>query len=330
MELTFGHDLAGNPACGFNLGSKAEDVVLPLEDAVNVGEVGVRLSQLLLDFVVKSGLPIFDRVANEGCWKFVLIRTTELDESMVAICTYGPLPEAVLQDLAGTFGPLVTSLYAVDSLALEGWGASPNVRHLAGRESITERLRGLLFEISPMSFFQTNTAGAELLLQKIEELAGVDENTVLVDCCCGTGVIGLSIAGRVKEVIGIDIEEAAIIDARNNAERNGVENATFIAGKAEAVMFDVLSKYQSGEKIVCIVDPPRGGLHKKALKAVRECSLIRRLVFVACEPDSFVQNATNHLMNASGRSQPFHPVSWFGVDMFPHTDRIELVVLLER
>jgi tRNA/tmRNA/rRNA uracil-C5-methylase (TrmA/RlmC/RlmD family) len=83
-----------------------------------------------------------------------------------------------------------------------------------------------------MSFFQTSTAGAELLLERIGEMAGVDGNTVLVDACCGTGVIELAMAGRVKEVIGIDIEEAAIIDARNNAERNGITNARFVAGKA--------------------------------------------------------------------------------------------------
>jgi tRNA (uracil-5-)-methyltransferase len=246
---------------------------------------------------------------------------------MVAICTYGQLPPETLSQFTEAFRDKVTSLYAVDSLALEGWGRNPNIQHLAGRPTITERLRGLDFEISPMSFFQVNTLGAELLFSKIEEVAGVDDNTILVDCCCGTGVIGLSMAKSVKEVIGIDIEEAAILDARGNAERNGIQNATFIAAKAEDALHDVLAKYQNGEKIICIVDPPREGLHKKALRAILRCEAIRRLVFIACSPESYVQNANQHLISDE---RAFHPVEWFGVDMFPHTRQLELVVLLER
>lgn len=332
VELTFGFDLNGEVCVGFNLGSKVEDVVAPVTDCVNVGPRVPDLAEHLRKFVLASGVSVFDRTENVGSWKFVLIRTTELDQSMMVVCTFGAIPEAVVEKLRDEFAGEVTSLYYVETTVLESYGKNPIVHHLSGPETIVERLRGLEFDISPMSFFQTNTAGAEVLFQKIEELAEVDEDTVLVDCCCGTGVIGLAMARNVKEVIGVDIEEAAIIDARKNAEKNGITNATFIAGKAEDVLGDVLKDYEArGEKIVCIVDPPRSGLHKKALWAIRDCLPIKRLVYVSCNPQSLVDNSQNVLMSTRlAGSNPFQPSVWFGVDMFPHTDRLELVMLMVR
>jgi tRNA (uracil-5-)-methyltransferase len=181
-----------------------------------------------------------------------------------------------------------------------------------------------------MSFFQTNTSGAELLFEKIIDLTDVDKDTILVDCCCGTGVIGLALAGSVREVIGIDVEEAAIRDAIRNAGINGIKNAKFIVGKAEDVLATILRDVNDDCRIVCIVDPPRGGLHKRALSAIRGCSAIRNLVYVACNPDSLVANVQNSLMSHGGSGRPFSPVNWLGVDMFPHTDRVEIVMLLQR
>jgi tRNA (uracil-5-)-methyltransferase len=331
-ELTFGLNLEGEIKVGFNLGSKVEDVVVPVTDCVNVSEPVIPLAEALLAFVIESGRPIFDRIANVGTWKFVLIRTTEVGQALLAVSTFDPLPEETVERFTRVFGEKVTSLYYVQSKAIEGWGKDRVVRHLSGPEFIVERLRGLEFDISPMSFFQCNTSGAELLFSKIEEVAGVDAETVLIDCCCGTGVIGLAMARNVKEVVGIDIEEEAINDAKRNAEKNGIANATFLVGKAQIVLPQVLSeKTVEGSKIVCIVDPPREGLHKSALRAIRECSLLRRLVYVSCSPESLVRD-TQRTLTDDGHwtMRKFHPTAWFGVDMFPHTDKCEVVMLFER
>jgi tRNA (uracil-5-)-methyltransferase len=332
VELTFGLDLTGNVAVGFNLGSKVEDVVQPVDDCVNVSEPVVPLAEALRAFAVETGLPVFDRIANQGTWKFVLIRTTELGQALLALCTFEPLPDEIVARFTEEFAGKVTSLWYVQSRALEGWGRDRAMHHLSGPEVIVEKLRGLEFDISPMSFFQCNTTGAELLFTKIEELAEVDAETVLIDCCCGTGVIGLAMARNVGEVIGIDIEEEAVNDAKRNAAKNGIENATFHCGKAEAVLPAVLSeKAAEGRNIVCIVDPPRDGLHKSALRAIRDCCLLRRLVYVACAPESLVRDAQRALMNdGDWTMRKFVPKVWFGVDMFPHTDKCELVMLWER
>jgi tRNA (uracil-5-)-methyltransferase len=331
VEVTIGFDLQGEIAVGFNLGSKMEDVIGPITDCLNVSAITPDLCERLRQFVISSGVGVFNRVDNTGVWKFALIRSTELGQSMLVICTYGGLSPEVVSALRAEFAKSVTSLYYVESRAFESWGKDPIVHHLSGPEHIVESLRGLKFEISPMSFFQTNTSGAELLFEKIIELTEVDKETILVDCCCGTGVIGLALAGAVKEVIGVDIEEAAIEDAVRNAKLNKIKNAKFVAGKAEDVLSGVLKEYADKDcKVVCIVDPPRGGLHKRALSAIRGCSAIRNLVYVACNPDSLVSNVQGSLMMVKGNGNAFTPVKWFGVDMFPHTDRVEVVMLLRR
>lgn len=128
------------------------------------------------------------------------------------------------------------------------------------------------------------------------------ENTIALDVCCGTGTIGLTLAKRVKTVIGVEMVTQAVEDARYNATANGVEyyfkiltyirNAEFVAGKAEDVLNKTLETYMTDEntKVIAIVDPPRSGLHNKVIKAIRACKLIDRLIYVSCKQTSFVND----------------------------------------
>jgi tRNA (uracil-5-)-methyltransferase len=332
VELTVGFDLSGELQVGFNLGSKMEDVIVPVSDVILIHPLVPVIAEHFRSFVLSSGQPAFDRISNSGVWKFILIRTTELEQSMLVVCVFGTLPQDTAAALHKAFADMVTSLFYVETNSFEGWGDNRVIHHLHGPEVIIEQLLGLSYEISPMSFFQTNTLGAEVLFARVAECAAVDDETVLIDCCCGTGVIALSMADRAKEVIGIDIEEEAIINARRNAQINGITNATFITGKAEVDLAPVLvERAAAGGKIVCVVDPPRGGLHKRALKAIRDCELIHRLIYISCEPTSLVREAETILMSTdTTTTEPFHPTACFGVDMFPHTDRLEVVMVMER
>lgn len=332
VEVTFGKDLNGEICLGFNLGSRMEDVIVPVpEDCFNSPAIAPALSRHLAQFIQTTKYPVYDRIDGKGTWKFATIRSTETGQTMLAICTFKEINEETQNAIIQEFKDEVTSLYWIETTSSESFGPNPISHLLSGPEFIVERLRGLDFDISPLSFFQTNTAGAEILFDKIENLAQVDKKTILVDVCCGTGVIGLSMAKKVKKVIGIDIEEQAILDAQRNAKKNKIKNAEFIAGKAEEHLTTILSKY-SGEnnKIICIVDPPRGGLHKKALWALRDCELVKRLVYVSCNPDSLVSDSNNVLFAHARDTMPFQPEKWLGVDMFPHTERIELVMLMRR
>jgi 23S rRNA (uracil1939-C5)-methyltransferase len=144
-------------------------------------------------------------------------------------------------------------------------------------------------EISSMSFFHANATGAEALFAHVTECAGVDNETLLIDYCGGTGVIAPSMANWTREVIGIDIDEEVIDNPRRNAQWNGIENTTLIVGKAEVELRPPLfERTAAGDKIACVVDPPRLGLQEKALKAIRCCPLIHRLVYISCQANSLV------------------------------------------
>lgn len=332
VEMTVGHDLNGEIVVGFNKGSKDEDVIAPIHECFNVPVAAPEIADLFTEFVKKANSPIYDRIANRGVWKFICVRTTVNNDVMLVVVTYGHPADEDIKRLNELFSSKVQSLWLIETKNFEGYGKDPVLVHLSGSPVIKESLRGLHFDISPLSFFQTNTPAAEVLFAEIEELASVNKKTVLIDVCCGTGVIGLSLAKKAKKVIGIDIEESAIKDAIRNAEDNNIKNAEFIAGPAEKVLTKVLEEYeQGGDRVVVIVDPPREGLRKEARNSIRRSSLLKRLVYVSCNPQSLVRDASECLTKESGfNTKPFVPTKWFGVDLFPHTDRLELVMLMER
>ena len=198
---------------------------------------------------------------------------------------------------------------------------------------ITERMCGLRFRVSAESFFQVNTAAAEALYDLAGEWASqtdaADANALLIDVCCGTGTIGLTLASRFASVVGVDICESAVRDAAANAELNGVLNARFVAGKAEAVLPPLLRDADPSQPCVAIVDPPRGGLHKSVMGALRRCSQLKRLVYVSCNAATLADNCVV-LCSPAGPGAPFSPVKAAALDLFPGTPHIEAVLVLER
>ena len=227
---------------------------------------------------------------------------------------------------------------------------------LWGETEIEETLLGLKFKISPNSFFQCNTDGAEKLYrvvaQWLEDCRGNGEVDV-VDVCCGTGTIGLAVAKSVRHVVGVELCEAAVLDARRNAALNDITNCDFVVGRVEDVLKGVLTDYVSGKglwsthasgdgvenqgsnttgTLVGIVDPPRAGLHSSVVKSIRECEVIRHLIYVSCNQNSLLDNVVDLSRGCSTnvKGLPFRPICAVAVDMFPHTRHNELVVLFER
>ena len=331
IELTVARDLNGEIAVGYMLGSQKEDIVAPINNCLNIPEGAPELAELFRQYVVSTNLPPFDRCIYQGVFKYVIIRQTRMGMSMISAVTFGELPEEAQNLLKSSFESKVQSISYIETHCGEGLGKDYVIHHLSGPMFIQEDIRGIVFDISPVSFFQTNTLGAELLFSKIEELCEVDNNTVLIDVCCGTGVIGLSMARKCHYVVGIDIEPQAIEDAKRAANSNSIQNCEFIASPAENVLNDILQKYdQEDVKVVAIVDPPRVGIHKKAALALRDSRKVKKLIYVSCNSDSLVHDSQKYLMAETLESQPFKPQLWFGVDMFPNTDRCELVMLMTR
>ena len=203
--------------------------------------------------------------------------------------------------------------------------------NLFGSDNIMEKVSGLDFIISPRAYFCVNTTGAEVLVRTVAEMAGLHRNMTLLDICCGSGAIGLSLASRVGnvrsdfltlitmsqisdclfclQVLGVDMAADTVDDARRNALNNKISNAYFIPGPAEDMIPQMIGQ-ASHDEIVAVLDPPRAGLHMKAIRQIR-ASRIKRVVFVSSDPKSCIKNFVDLARPSSTTffGDPFLPVS---------------------
>ena len=190
-----------------------------------------------------------------------------------------------------------------------------------GDGTITDTLCGLQFKLSPPSFYQVNRDQAERLYGVARQYAALSGDEVLLDLYCGTGTIGLSMAGSCKELIGVEIIPEAIENAKENARRNGITNARFLCGDAADAAEQL--KGEGVDPDVIIVDPPRKGL-TPALIATIAVMQPDRVVYVSCDPATLARD----LMQFT--EQNYSVIEITPVDMFPRTAHVETVVLLRR
>lgn len=187
-----------------------------------------------------------------------------------------------------------------------------------GEDKMEDKILGLTFEISSFSFFQTNTLGAEKLYSVIRDFVGHEQNEVIYDLYCGTGTIAQVLAPVAKKIVGIELVPEAVIAAKANAEKNGLNNCSFIAGD---VMVEVENLSYKAD--VIILDPPRDGIHPKAIFKILDFRP-KVFVYVSCKASSLA------------RDLPFFVAAGYEakkvkcVDMFPHTGHVETVVLICR
>ena len=190
-----------------------------------------------------------------------------------------------------------------------------------GEKYITDTIRKIKVRLSPNSFYQVNRDMSELLYEKVEEYAEPSGKSI-IDLYCGTGTIGLTVASKCKQLIGVEIVKQAVEDAVQNAKDNGIENASFICGDAlEAAQ--KLSK--SGIKPdVVILDPPRKGCDKELINIVADKFSPERVVYVSCDPATLARDIAvfSKLGYKLAEYTPF--------DLFPRTNHIETVTLINR
>ncbi|XP_034026985.1 tRNA (uracil-5-)-methyltransferase homolog A [Thalassophryne amazonica] len=334
-----------NKTIGFRLGKYkgGSCAVVGPEETCHVSVEAKRVVSDFQKFIRTTPYSVYRPETYEGHWKQLTVRTTRLKQAM-AIVFFNPqkLEEEELDALKSSMRLCftegegkdsgVTSLYFVR----EGQRTSPNAEDfpcelVAGESCIHEELLGLKFRISPHSFFQVNTGAAEVLYSAVGEWAQLDHDSTLLDVCCGTGTIGISLAKRVKKVIGIELCQEAVEDAKVNAKLNGLTNVEFHCGKAEDVFPNILGALVS-PNITAIVDPPRAGLHSKVILAIRRAEHLKRLVYVACNPKAAINNFIDLCRAPSNRvhGAPFRPVRAMAVDLFPQTMHVEMLLLLER
>lgn len=217
--------------------------------------------------------------------------------------------------------PEVTSLLYVNNLKCNDTIGDLPVTTFSGTDFIYETMEGLRFKVGPKSFYQTNTEQAHVLYKVARSFAGLTGSELVYDLYTGTGTIANFVARDAKWVVGIEYVPEAIADAKENAAINGLRNTSFFAGDMKDVL-NLSFFEQHGRPDVVITDPPRAGMHPGVLSALLAAAP-RRIVYVSCNPATQARDVA--LLDAQYAVRRVQPV-----DMFPHTQHVENVLLLER
>lgn len=273
-------------------------------------------------YALDNGLSFYDIREHRGLLRTMQVRLCRTGELMVNI-VFGEDSEKkrkkLLDFLLQQFPGITTLLYTInlkknDSLH----DLEPLVYY--GKGYVIEKLEDFAFKIGPKSFFQTNTAQGERLYQITREFAELDGSQVLYDLYCGTGSIGIFCSRGAKKIIGVEMIEAAIADAKENAALNGLEQACFFSGDVIDVCNDEFFAAH-GRPDVIITDPPRAGMHEKLVRKILDMEA-PTVVYVSCNPATQARDLA--LLDEKYSVTKVQPV-----DMFPHTHHIENIVQLK-
>lgn len=312
-------------AVGFHI-SGAFDKILDINKCHLMDDLQNRIRNDIREYALQNGLVFYDLRQNSGLLRSMMLRNSNTGEFMLLIQFRIDTAEekeqalALLQHLADTF-PEITSLLYVDNHKANDTFGDQEVHCFKGTDFIYETMEDLKFKVGPKSFYQTNTDQAYELYSVARDFAGLTGNELVYDLYTGTGTIANFVAKKAKKVIGIEYVPEAIEDAKVNSEVNGIDNTLFFAGD----MKDILNKEfiaQYGRPEVIITDPPRAGMHQDVIDTILFAAP-QRIVYVSCNPATQARDLL--LLDADYKVTKVQPV-----DMFPHTQHVENVVLLER
>lgn len=294
--------------------------VLDMEYCLLQQETGNEILREVKDYARESGLPVYGLKTHQGYWRYLAIRhSSARDQWMVNVVTSEERPETLMplaRRLSGRFGNVTTMVNNINSRrASIALGDQETV--LLGPGYLYDRIGEWVFRISANSFFQTNTRAAALLYEKVVEYARPRPSDLVLDLYSGTGTIPIFMAGRVREVLGMEITPEAIADAQYNCQENRVENCRFICGDIREKMKELEVRPD-----LMVIDPPRVGMHPRVLSAALALAP-ERMVYVSCNPPTLARDLA--LM-----AEHYHILEVQPVDMFPHTHHVEAVARLIR
>ena len=277
-------------------------------------------------FVLAHNLPAYTTRTHEGMLRNLVVRTSRAtNEIMVVLITADDMPDLIqeyTQHLLEAVPEVTTLIHGINRKKAQiAFSEEQHVLH--GPGTITERIAGNDFTISPFSFFQTNTGQGEKLYEETLLAAELDSSQVVWDLYCGTGTITLAAAGRSKTALGVELNEGAVKDARLSAEKNDISNVQFVSGDLKDVIRDLEEgKLEAERPDVVIVDPPRAGMHEDVVRTLLRFGP-ERISYVSCNP-------TTQARDCSILSEDYTVEYVQPVDMFPQTYHIETVARLVR
>ena len=327
MEFSFGDEYKDGPlALGMHKRGSFHDIVNVQECRI-VDEDFRKILSCTLEYAKNSGLPYYHRMRHTGFYRHLLVRkavktgeilidlvTTTQEEFLGHFDSQGWVETLRSIELSGRIAGILHTRN--DSVADVVKDEGTDI--LFGEDYFYEELLGLRFKITPFSFFQTNSLGAEVLYEKARSYIGETKDKVIFDLYSGTGTIAQILAPVAKKVVGVEIVEEAVEAAKENARMNGLSNCTFWAGDVLKVI-DELGEVPD----LIVLDPPRDGVNPKALEKIIRFG-VEKMVYIACKPTSLARD----LEMLQGRG---YQVERMGcVDLFPGTYHVETVVLLSK
>lgn len=300
------------------------------------------MAKALEDFMKEDGITAWDENWAQGLLRHLVVRIShETLEVMGMLVINGkgiPGAEkliAMLDEAVEQTGYSLESLYLNINKEKGAAVFGKETRLLAGKRNIQDRMGGLTYEVSPMSFYQVNPFITPLLYDKVAEYANLTGEERVLDLYCGVGTIGLHCASRARSVLGIESVKDAVLDANRNASINGIVNARFVHGKAEEILPALLNNSAAPDTEeatlaewaanpdVVILDPPRAGCHPDLLAAVLKASP-KRIVYVSCDPATLARDI--RVLSEGG----YRFVEATPADMFPWTLHVETVASMIR
>ncbi|MEX0770939.1 MAG: 23S rRNA (uracil(1939)-C(5))-methyltransferase RlmD [Balneolaceae bacterium] len=310
---------------GFSAGLHAPgrfDKILDLNECHLQHPVSFRILDEVRRYCLKNKIPAFDSIHNTGFMRNLVIRTSHsTDDCMVNLVTYSDEPETIqkLTDHLTVIFPGITTFVNNINDRSNPTAVGRYEKIIYGPGYITDSIGSHTFKIHANAFFQTNTPQAEKLYGVAREFASPGRDDLLFDLYCGVGTLSLFMSDAVKKVIGIELSEIALKNARFNAKENKVVNAEFVLGDMKETFHDNLLN-QTGRPDCILTDPPRAGMHPDVVK--RLCDLqVPRLVYVSCNPSTMARDLKD--LQDAYRVECIQPV-----DMFPQTYHIEAVARL--
>jgi 23S rRNA (uracil1939-C5)-methyltransferase len=321
LEYSFTRGELG-PDLGFHRAGRWDEVI-GIEECLLTTELGNAIRLAVRDWAREEQLEPYDQESGSGYLRHLVVREGRNTGQALVVLVTAPgerFETGYLVDVLRRFPEVRSIHWAINDTPAEQTNLP--TRLLWGSDAIEEEILGLRFRIRPSAFLQTNTEMAARLYELAREYARLGGTENVYDLYCGTGTIGLALAGGAKSVWGLEISEEAVACAIENAELNGIRNARFFAGNVGQTVEELLE--EAGSPDVVVVDPPRAGLAGKALRRTGALGAAR-IVYVSCNPTTLASDLQVLRDDYGYELERCRPV-----DMFPHTPHVESVSVLGR
>ncbi len=296
--------------------------VVNIEECFLPNTISDRIRNFTKAYCQENKYKFYDLLEQKGAMRNLVIRTTSTGELMVIVIFFEETAERIqelMQALKETFMEITSLNYIINQKKNDSY-SDLEVVNFHGEPFMIEKLGEYKFKVRPKSFFQTNSLQAKNLYDIIKDFADLKKEDVVYDLYSGVGSIGLYLSGECKKIVGIEIIDSAVEDAKENANLNNVSNANFHLGDVSLIMNEEFIA-ENGKPSVLITDPPRVGMHPDVIKTLLEAE-VPKIVYISCNPGTQARDVA--LLSEKYEVLKIQPV-----DMFPQTTHIENVALLK-